>query len=138
MRSRSSLVAEVHAAADEFDQAQLRADCAALVRYLAVDFVFVCGAGKVAKRDAFIATFASTNSTMEPFELINHQFIMPRRDSVFASAEVTLRGRRLRALRGAPPPTSTSTETVAAGRLHPVASPPPPLLCPNHRSPLIN
>lgn len=86
------LVAEVRAAADEFDQAQLRADRATIERYLADDFVFVRGSGKVADRDAFIQAFTTPGDTLEPFELVDRRLIPLGRDAVIASAEVTLKG----------------------------------------------
>ncbi len=86
------LVAEVRAAADEFDRAQLRADRATLERYLADDLVFVRGSGKVADRDAFLQAFTTPGDTLEPFELVDRRLIPLGRDSVIASAEVTLKG----------------------------------------------
>ena len=86
------LVSEVRAAADEFDLAQLRADRATLERYLASDFVFVRGSGKVAGRDSFLEAFTTAGSTLEPFELVDRKLIPLGRDAVIATAEVTLRG----------------------------------------------
>lgn len=86
------LVSEVRAAADEFDQAQLRADRATLELYLASDFVFVRGSGKVAGRAEFLAAFTTPGSTLEPFQLVDRQLIPLGRDAVIATAEVTLRG----------------------------------------------
>lgn len=86
------LVAEVRAAADEFDGAQLKADRATLERYLAEDFVFVRGSGKVSGRDAFLAAFTTPGSTLEPFQILDRRFIPLGRDAVIASGEVTLRG----------------------------------------------
>jgi ketosteroid isomerase-like protein len=86
------LIAEVRAAADEFDAAQLRADRATLERYLAADFVFVRGSGKIAGRDAFLAAFTTPGNTLEPFEVVDRRFIPLGRDAVIATGEVTLRG----------------------------------------------
>lgn len=86
------LVAEVRAAADEFDRAQLRADRATLERYLAADFVFVRGSGKVSGRDEFITAFTTPGSTLEPFQLVDRKLIPLGGDAVIATAEVTLRG----------------------------------------------
>lgn len=86
------LVAEVRVAADEFDLAQLHADRATLERYLAPDFVFVRGSGKVAGRDSFLEAFTTPGNTLEPFELVDRKLIPLGRDSVIATAEVTLRG----------------------------------------------
>jgi ketosteroid isomerase-like protein len=86
------IIAEVRAAAAEFDQAQLRADRATLERYLAEDFVFVRGAGKVADRQSFIQSFTTPGDTLEPFELVDRRLIPLGRDAVIASAEVTLKG----------------------------------------------
>lgn len=86
------IVAEVRVAADEFDQAQLRADRATMERYLADDFVFVRGSGKVADRAAFLQAFTTPGDTLEPFELVDRRLIPLGRDSVIASAEVTLKG----------------------------------------------
>lgn len=86
------ILAEVRAAADAFDLAQLQADRAALERYLAADFVFVRGSGKVAGREAFLAAFTTPGSTLEPFQLVDRRLIPLGRDAVAATAEVTLRG----------------------------------------------
>jgi ketosteroid isomerase-like protein len=86
------LVAEVRAAADEFDLAQVHGDRATLERYLASDFVFVRGSGKVSGRDSFLAAFTTPGDTLDPFELVDRKLIPLGRDAVIATAEVTLRG----------------------------------------------
>lgn len=65
------IVADAKAAATEFDAAQLRADRAAMDRFLAADFIFVRGSGKVAGRDEFIAAFTDPDQKLEPFQITN-------------------------------------------------------------------
>jgi ketosteroid isomerase-like protein len=86
------LAAEVRAAADEFDKAQLEHDGATIDRYLAADFVFVRGSGRKTDRADFLATFTEPTTTFEPFILEDRAFIVAGRDAVIATAKATLKG----------------------------------------------
>lgn len=84
--------AAIRAASQAFDDAQLHGDRAALERFLAPDFVFVRGSGKVTDRREFIATFTDGTLKLEPFTITNRVFIGLGADAGIMAAEGTMRG----------------------------------------------
>ncbi|MBU3077720.1 nuclear transport factor 2 family protein [Sphingomonas quercus] len=84
--------AAIRAASREFDDAQLHGDRAVLERYLAPDFLFVRGSGKVTGRQEFIDTFAGGTLKLEPFTIVNRSFVGLGADAGIMAAEGTMRG----------------------------------------------
>lgn len=85
-------IAAAKAAATEFDHAQLVGDRATMERYLASDFVFVRGSGKVADRAAFLAAFTDPDQKLEPFEIVNPVAIKLSDTAVIIGGETTMKG----------------------------------------------
>jgi hypothetical protein len=85
-------IAAARAAATEFDQAQLVGDRATIERYLASDLVFVRGAGVVADRNAFLASFTNPMLKLEPFTIEHPVAIRLANEAVLIGGETTLRG----------------------------------------------
>ena len=83
---------EIRAAAAAFDAAQLHRDRATLERFLASDFVFVRGAGVVADRDAFIASFTDPGTVLDPFTIVKPVFVPLGDRSGLVGGEVVLSG----------------------------------------------
>jgi ketosteroid isomerase-like protein len=87
-----NVIAEATEAAAAFDAAQLRGDRAAIERYLAADFVFVRGSGKVSGRDAFVAAFTSPTQKLDPFAITNRRAIRVADNAVLIGGEAVLSG----------------------------------------------
>ncbi|MEJ7597900.1 MAG: nuclear transport factor 2 family protein [Kofleriaceae bacterium] len=85
-------IAEVRAASKAFDDAQLRADRAAIDRFLAKDLVFVRGSGKVADREAFLTAFTSATQKLDPYKITNARAIQIGTDAVLIGGEAVLSG----------------------------------------------
>lgn len=85
-------IAGARAAAAAFDHAQLVGDRATMDRYLASDFVFVRGSGKVADRAAFLAAFTDPNQTLAPFVVVNPVAIALSDTAVIIGGETTMTG----------------------------------------------
>ena len=73
--------AEVRAAAQAFDDAQLHGDRAVLERMLAPDYLLVHGSGRVGDKKDFIDGFTDPNSHLEPFEISDRLFLRPTPDT---------------------------------------------------------
>lgn len=89
----------VDAASCAFDEAQSRGDVAALERFLAPDFLYVRGSGRVASRRAFIANFSDRTQRLDPFVITDRRVVPLGRDAVVAADGVisgTAAGRPLR------------------------------------------
>lgn len=84
--------AEVRAASQAFDDAQLHGDRAVLERMLAADFLLVHGSGKVGDKKDFIDGFTDPNSHLEPFEISDRLFIRPSSDTAIVGGEAWVRG----------------------------------------------
>jgi len=84
--------AEVRAASQAFDDAQLHGDRAVLERMLASDFLLVHGSGRVGDRKDFIDGFTDPNSHLEPFEISDRLFIRPSPDTAIVGGEAWVRG----------------------------------------------
>jgi hypothetical protein len=89
---RSPVEAQVLDAADRFDRAQLENDRTTIDGFLAADFVFVRGSGKVTGRDSFLETFGNPSTKLEPFEILNRKVIVLGPDAAIVAAEAWLRG----------------------------------------------
>jgi ketosteroid isomerase-like protein len=84
--------AEILAAAQAFDDAQLHGDRAALERMLAADFLLVHGSGRVGDRKDFIDGFTDPKSRLEPFEITDRLFVRPSPDTAIVGGEARVRG----------------------------------------------
>lgn len=84
--------AEVRAAAQAFDDAQLHGDRAVLERMLAPDYLLVRASGRVGDRNDFIAGFTDPRSHLEPFEIRDRLFIRPSPDTAIVGGEAWVRG----------------------------------------------
>lgn len=84
--------AEVRAAAKAFDDAQLHGDRAALERFLAPDFLFVRGSGRVGDRRDFIAGFTAPGQTLEPFTILDPLFLRVSGDVAIVGGEAWIKG----------------------------------------------
>ena len=87
------LATEVKAAARAFDAAQLAHDRPTLERFLASDFVFVRGSGKLTGRDDFLATFADPTLELEPFEITKPVFVRLGPESALVGGETVMKGK---------------------------------------------
>jgi ketosteroid isomerase-like protein len=85
-------VATVRAAAATFDDAQLHGDAATIDRFLAADFVFVRGSGKVADRAAFLAAFTDPKQKLDPFTITNRVFVPLGDRSAIVGGEAVMTG----------------------------------------------
>lgn len=90
--SSRDIVAEVKAAAAEFDTAQLRGDRAAMDRFLSADFIFIRGSGKVADRNAFIEAFTDPDQKLEPFQITNPLALRLGDDTVLIGGDGVITG----------------------------------------------
>jgi hypothetical protein len=70
-RSVTETTRAVVAASAAFDQAQLHKDKTAMDRFLAQDFRFVRGSGKLTDRADFIAGFTDPKLELKPFTITN-------------------------------------------------------------------
>jgi len=84
--------AEIRAAAQAFDDAQLHGDRAVLDRLLAPDFLLVHGSGKIGDRKDFIDGFTDPQSHLEPFVIANRLFIRPSSDTAIVGGEAWVSG----------------------------------------------
>ena len=73
--------AEIRAAAQAFDDAQLHGDRAVLERMLASDYLLVHGSGRVGDKKDFIDGFTDPNAHLEPFDIRDRLFIRPSPDT---------------------------------------------------------
>jgi len=84
--------ADVRTAARAFDEAQLHGDKAALDRFLAPDFLFVRGSGRVGDRRDFIEGFTSAGQKLEPFTVIDPLFLRVSGDVAIVGGEAWIKG----------------------------------------------
>lgn len=84
--------AQVRAAAQAFDDAQLHGDRAVLERMLAPDFLLVRGSGRIGDKKDFIDGFTDPNAHLEPFEIKDRLFIRPSADTAVVGGEAWVRG----------------------------------------------
>lgn len=83
---------EIRAAAQAFDDAQLKGDRAALEAMLAPDFLFVLGSGRVGGRRDFIEGFTNPNARLQPFEISDRLFIRVSPDVAILGGEARVKG----------------------------------------------
>lgn len=84
--------AEIRAAAQAFDDAQLHGDRAVLERMLAPDYLLVHGSGKVGDRKDFIDGFTDPNAHLEPFDITDHLFVRPTPDTAIVGGDARVHG----------------------------------------------
>jgi ketosteroid isomerase-like protein len=84
--------AEIRAAAQAFDDAQLHGDRAVLERMLAPDYLLVHGSGRVGDKKDFIDGFTDPNSHLEPFEISDRLFLRPTPDTAIVGGDARVRG----------------------------------------------
>ena len=84
--------AEVHAAAQAFDDAQLHGDRAVLERMLAPDYLLVHGSGRVGDKKDFIDGFTDPNSHLEPLEINDRLFLRPTPDTAIVGGDARIHG----------------------------------------------
>ena len=84
--------AEVRAAAQAFDDAQLHGDRAVLERMLAPDYLLVHGSGRVGDKKDFIDGFTDPNSHLEPFEISDRLFLRPTPDTAIVGGDARIHG----------------------------------------------
>lgn len=89
---QASARAEIEAASRAFDDAQLHKDGAAIDRFLATDFQFVRGSGKLTDRNAFIASFTDPAVHFEPFVITSRIYVDLGPDAGIVGGEGTIRG----------------------------------------------
>ena len=82
----------LQAAAQAFDDAQLHHDRRAIDSFLAPDFQYVTRKGLLRDRDAFLATTASPDETLEPFEVADHRVLPLGENGGIASGDAIVRG----------------------------------------------
>jgi hypothetical protein len=82
----------LQAAAQAFDDAQLRHDRRAIESFLAPDFQYVARKGQLLGRDAFIANTTTPGETLEPFVVSDHRVLALGADGGVASGDATVRG----------------------------------------------
>jgi ketosteroid isomerase-like protein len=90
---KRDLRGEVTAAAQAFDDAQLRRDRAALELVLAKDMVFVRGSGRVTGRDDFLATFTSPDLELAPYVITNRTFVALGDHAALVGGEAVMSGK---------------------------------------------
>lgn len=84
--------AEVRAAAQAFDDAQLRGDRAVLERMLAPDFLLVHGSGRIGDKKDFIDGFTDPNAHLDPFDIRDRLFLRPTADTAIVGGEAWVTG----------------------------------------------
>ncbi len=84
--------AEVAAAAQAFDDAQLRGDRTVLERMLAPDYLLVHGSGKIGDRKDFIDGFTDPNAHLEPFDITDRLFVRPTPDTAIVGGDARVHG----------------------------------------------
>jgi len=84
--------AEVRAAAQAFDDAQLHGDRAVLERMLAPDFLLVHGSGRIGDKKDFIGGFTDPNAHLDPFDIRDRLFLRPTADTAIVGGEAWVTG----------------------------------------------
>lgn len=84
--------AEIRAAAQAFDDAQVHGDRATLEAMLAPDFLFVRGSGRIGDRHDFIAGFTDPKSKLEPFVITDRLFVRVSPDVAIVGGEAWVKG----------------------------------------------
>jgi len=84
--------AEIRAAAQSFDDAQLHGDRAVLERMLAPDFLLVHGSGRVGDKKDFIDGFTDPDAHLDPFDIKDRLFIRPSADTAIVGGEAWVSG----------------------------------------------
>ena len=84
--------AEVRAAAQAFDDAQLHGDRAVLERMLAPDFLLVHGSGRIGDKKDFIDGFTDPNAHLDPFDIRDRLFPRPTADTAIVGGEAWVTG----------------------------------------------
>jgi ketosteroid isomerase-like protein len=84
--------AEIRAAAQTFDDAQLHGDRAVLERMLAPDFLLVHGSGRIGDKKDFIEGFTDPNAHLDPFDIRDRLFIRPSPDTAIVGGEAWVTG----------------------------------------------
>lgn len=84
--------AEVRAAAQAFDDAQLHGDRAVLERMLAPDFLLVHGSGRIGDKKDFIDGFTDPNAHLDPFDIKDRLFLRPTADTAIVGGEAWVTG----------------------------------------------
>jgi ketosteroid isomerase-like protein len=84
--------AEVRAAAQAFDDAQLHGDRGVLERMLAPDYLLVHGSGRVGDKKDFIDGFTDPNAHLEPFEISDRLFLRPSPDTAIVGGDARIHG----------------------------------------------
>lgn len=84
--------AEIRAAAQAFDDAQLHGDRAVLEAMLADDFLFVRGSGRIGDRRDFIAGFTDPKSKLDPFQITDRLFLRVSPDVAIVGGEARVTG----------------------------------------------
>ncbi len=82
----------LEAAAQAFDDAQLHHDHAIIDSFLAPDFQYVTGTGRLLGRDAFLANTTTPGETLQPFVVADHRVLPLGQDGGVASGDVIVRG----------------------------------------------
>ena len=84
--------AEVRAAAQAFDDAQLHGDRAVLERMLASDYLLVHGSGRVGDKKDFIDGFTDPNTHLDPFDIKDRLLIRPTADTAVVGGDAWISG----------------------------------------------
>jgi len=84
--------AEVRAAAQAFDDAQLHGDRAVLERMLAPDYLLVHGSGRVGDKKDFIDGFTDPNTHLDPFDIKDRLLIRPTADTAVVGGDAWISG----------------------------------------------
>lgn len=84
--------AEIRAAAQAFDDAQLHGDREGLERMLAPDFLLVHGSGRIGDKKDFIDGFTDPNAHLDPFDIKDRLFIRPSADTAIVGGEAWVTG----------------------------------------------
>lgn len=84
--------AEVRAAAQAFDDAQLHGDRAVLERMLASDYLLVHGSGRVGDKKDFIDGFTDPNAHLDPFDIRDRLFLRPSADTAIVGGDARITG----------------------------------------------
>ena len=84
--------AEIRAAAQAFDDAQLHGDRAVLERMLAPDYLLVHGSGRIGDKKDFIDGFTDPNAHLDPFDIKDRLFIRPSADTAVVGGDAWISG----------------------------------------------
>ena len=84
--------ADIRAAAQAFDDAQLHGDRAVLERMLAPDYLLVRGSGRIGDKKDFIDGFTDPNAHLDPFDIKDRLFIRPSADTAIVGGEAWVSG----------------------------------------------